>query len=132
MDEAWWRHYIDEVKDTFTGERVSHGVRRDVQRIRTPYFRQAGQNIGAGAIALAHHFGARVVYLLGYDCQRTGGKAHWHGDHPAGLGNAGSVDKWPGQFQELAKHLGRINVINCSRETVHTVFPRRPLHEVLL
>ena len=137
MDEAWWRHYLDEVKDTFTGERVSHGVRRDVQRIRAPYFRQAGQNSGAGAIALAHHFGARVVYLLGYDCQRTGGKAHWHGDHPEiadpkrRMGNAGSLPKWPSQFRELVRFVPGLEIINCSRETALTVFPRASLESVL-
>ena len=137
MDEAWWNHYLDEVKATFKGERFSHGQRKGVQRVRTDYYRQQGQNSGAGAIALAHHFGARVVYLLGYDCQLTGGKAHWHGDHPAiadpkrRLGNAGSLPKWPAQFRELIRFVPGTRIINCSRETALTVFPRARLEDVL-
>ena len=128
MDSAWWMAYGAEAKSAFAGEFWAPITFPGVRKARFNCFR----NSGAGAIALAAKWGAEQITLLGYDGQKTGGRAHWHGDHPAGLGNAGSVDKWPGQFQELAKHLGRINVINCSRETVHTVFPRRPLHEVLL
>ena len=69
--------------------------------------------------------------LSGYDCQHTGGKAHWHGNHPKGLGNAGSVDKWPNQFRMLAARLPNIKIINCTRETALNVFPRGTLEEVL-
>lgn len=137
MDAVWWEHYLAEVKSTFAGERFSHGSRAGVTKVRTDYYRQQGQNSGAGAIALAHHFGARRIYLLGYDCQRTGGKAHWHGDHPVvldpkrRLGNAGSLPKWPAQFRELLRFVPGAKIINCSRETALTAFPRARLEDVL-
>ena len=77
------------------------------------------------------HFGARRIYLLGYDCQHTGGQRHWHGDHPKGMGNAGTVAKWPRQFRELVRFVPGAQIINCSRETALTVFPRAPLESVL-
>lgn len=133
MDSAWWDYHRADVLKTFQGERFSHGFRAGVQRVRHPYYGLQGQNSGAGAIALAHKFGARRVILLGYDCQHTGGQRHWHGDHPAGggSGNAGSVTHWPAQFRELVRHLRGVEVINCSRVTALTVFPRATLESAL-
>lgn len=133
MDQKWWDFHRAEVAQVFRGELYSHGQRRGVTRVRHPWFGNQGQNSGAGAIAVAHRFGARRVILLGYDCQHTGGRAHWHGDHPAGggSGNAGSVTSWPAQFRALARHLLGVDVINCSRATALTVFPRANLEEVL-
>lgn len=88
-------------------------------------------NSGAGAISLAVKAGASRVILLGYDCQKTGGMVHHHGDHPAGLGNAGSMPKWPEQFKRLAASLEGVEVINCSRETALTAFPRGELESAL-
>lgn len=137
MDSAWWEHYGPEVDAVFRGERFSLAARKGVARVRSPFMRVQGQNSGAGAIALAHHFGARRVLLLGYDCQHTGGKTHWHGDHPQHripgrqLGNAGSVAKWPGQFAELRRLTPGLEIINCSRDTALTIFPRAALEDVL-
>lgn len=69
--------------------------------------------------------------MVGYDCQKTGGKVHWHGDHPKGLGNAGAMPKWPAQFQDMLRYLGGISVINCSRETALRCFPRGDLETEL-
>nr|WP_288093342.1 hypothetical protein [Thauera sp.] len=90
-------------------------------------------NSGAAAISLAAERGAQRILLLGYDCQRTNGQAHWHGDHPRGLGNAGSMDKWAGSFAELAENMRKrgVEVINCSRATALTVFPRSDLESEL-
>jgi len=133
MDKAWWDYHRAEVTGTFRGDLYSHGHRRGVECVRHAYFRQQGQNSGAGAIAVAHRFGARCVILLGYDCQYTGGRRHWHGDHPVGggSGNAGSVAKWPAQFRDLARCVPGTQIINCSRETALTVFPLAKLEDVL-
>ncbi|MBB1060421.1 hypothetical protein [Marilutibacter spongiae] len=83
---------------------------------------------------LAKLFGAGRILLLGYDCQHTGGRTHWHGDHPPGTaGNAApkTVRKWPGQFRQVRQHMGRIPVINATRETALDVFPRAELEQVL-
>lgn len=128
MDRVWWRQYLEEARQSFTGQLVApvagiHGV------CRAKFPQQL--NSGAGAIALAAQLGARRIVLLGYDAQKTGGAAHWHEDHPAGLGNAGSVGKWPRQFAELAKSLAGVEIINASRETALTCWPRMTLEEAL-
>ena len=88
-------------------------------------------NSGGGAIAMAVKAGASRVILLGYDCQKSGGKVHWHGDHPQGLGNAGSMPKWPEQFKRLAASIEGVEVINCSRDTALRAFPRMALEDAL-
>lgn len=129
MDKKWWLHYGDEARAHFPGLRFSVNAMPGVRKGRFPHF----TNSGAAAMALAADMGARRIVMLGYDCQRTGGKSHWHGDHTGGLGNAGSLPKWPALFQQLAKHLHRlrIEVINASRETALTVFPRMSLEQAL-
>lgn len=119
---------LAEVERDFKGLRVSP---MQVQGARWVTFRKC-RNSGAGAIALAAHFGAQRIGLLGYDCQHTGGEKHWHGDHPKSMqGNAGSVGKWPKQFQQLADELRSIEIINLSRATALTCWPRGTLEEFL-
>jgi hypothetical protein len=129
MDRAWWQQYQGEVRDVFRGELWAPlsgmpGVRR------AQFARQ--DNSGAGAIALAASLGAGRILLLGYDAQKTNGKAHWHADHPKGLGNAGSVRYWPQQFRKLAQQLpAGVSVVNASRVTALDVFPRANLQVAL-
>lgn len=87
----------------------------------------------AAAISLAAHRGASTIILLGYDCQYTDGKRHWHGDHPRGMGNAGSIVKWMRGFEELATALEKagVRVLNATRETALTCWPRTSLYEAL-
>jgi len=124
MDKCWWDKYWQEVRDTFSGQRVSICAypRKEAHVVRLGGGFQTGGNSGAGAVSLALLGGARKVLLVGYDCQRTGGKVHHHGDHPKGLGNAGAMNKWPAQFAALKVPVGR-QVINCSRATALTCFP---------
>lgn len=127
MDQVWWKEYGAEARKDFLGEMWSASTVPGVHKLRGI----VTQNSGAGAVALAARCGARRVLLLGYDCQLTSGRAHWHGDHPRGLGNAGSVRKWPAQFRALARQLPDTQIINCSRETALTVFPVLSLEEAL-
>ncbi|WP_064746801.1 hypothetical protein [Lysobacter antibioticus] len=78
--------------------------------------------------------GAARVVMLGYDCQHTGGKKHWHGDHPPGTaGNAAphTVAKWPVHFRKLRDAYRGVQIINCSRDTALDVFPLAALEEAL-
>lgn len=133
MDRAWWEKYIDEVGSTFTGARYSVNLinqRFRVTQIAQPF--TAHGNSGAAAISMAAKAGASKIILVGYDCQHTHGKAHWHGDHPVGLGNAGRMEKWHAQFAKLAATLKGVSVVNCSRETALSAFPRGNLDEYLI
>ncbi len=135
MDAKWWDAYVKEARATVTSEFVStssqvtkHGIKKLLERGFV--FENFG-NSGAGAVSLAKYMGAKRVILVGYDCQKTYDKVHWFGNHPAGLGNAGSIDKWPAQFDKLSKHCSDIEVINCSRKTSLTCFERGELDELL-
>lgn len=127
MDHDWHQAYGREAAATFTGKICAPHVIRG-----TEYYRITAGNSGAGAILLAAELGATDILLLGYDCQHTGGAAHWHPDHPVGLGNAGTVQKWPAQFEEVrAKLPPAVKVTNCTRQTALTVWPQRPLEDAL-
>lgn len=128
MDRAWWKTYLDETQKTFLGFRCSPiGGLAGVHKIKFNH----SLNSGAGAISLAAHWGAEKIILIGYDCQATGGKVHWFGNHPKGLGNAGSMSKWPAHFADVAKRNQHIDIVNCSRATALNMFKKAELDEVL-
>lgn len=90
-----------------------------------------GRNSGYQAINLAVHLGAARIVLLGYDMQAPGNTSHFFGAHP---------DKSRPPFslclQQFATLVGPlrtlgIDLVNCTRTTALTCFPRRPLAEVL-
>lgn len=125
-DRDWWQEYIAEVKTTFAGSLVSPVNFSGITRLDLGV-----TNSGVAALMLAAFMGARRILMLGYDCQRTGGKAHWHSDHPSHMGNAGSLDKWPALFADVARKLTRLNVVNISRQTALDCFQRGKLEDEL-
>jgi len=131
MDAAWWFRHGAEVRRGFAGEAAT--VAPDACQYGASVVDQPPEgfgNTGAMAVRLALDAGAARVLLLGYDCQHTGGRTHWHGSHPQGLGDAASVARWPAHFDAVAA-TGVGRVINCTRETALTCFPRAPLAEAL-
>ena len=124
MDAPWWEAYGDEVQRDFIGARYSNNPVKYAQHLQN--FKHYS-NSGAACVSLAVAGGASKVVMLGYDCQHTGGKAHWHGDHPRGMTNARGTDKWPEKFAELAADATGVEIINCSRVTALDCFPRGTL-----
>ncbi|WJJ93436.1 hypothetical protein [Neopusillimonas aromaticivorans] len=47
------------------------------------------------------------------------------------MGNAGSLNKWSAQFQKLARDFHNFDIMNCTRETALTCFPKVPLERAL-
>jgi len=128
MDSAWWRLNIAAVLLTFRGERVTRHRRiEDVSYVEFSKPRHSGD----GAIRLAAHYGATKIILIGYDCQHTGGKKHWHGDHPRGLGNANTVGNWVQHYQQLAAEIAGVEIINATRETALNQWPKMALEDAL-
>lgn len=136
MDLAWWQVYLAEVDRDFGGTRYStavlppeaHAVRVE-QRTLPTY-----GNSGGAAVSLALAGEATRVLLLGYDCMYADdGRRHWHGDHPAQLGNAGRTDGWIAKFEKcaVAAAAAGVAIVNCSRRTALTMFPRMDLDEAL-
>lgn len=88
-----------------------------------------GRNSGHMGIDLAYKMGAERIILLGFDYQHTGGRRHWHEDHPRGWRNADGVEDWLTRLPPLIDGLRRrgVEIINCSRETAISCIPRREL-----
>lgn len=92
---------------------------------------RTGMNSGYQAMNLAVHFGAKRIVLLGYDMQTDGVRTHWFGDHPQK-----TVSPFRGFMQQFdrvrapLRSLG-ITVVNCSRRTALTSFPRMDLAAAL-
>lgn len=146
-DWYWWKEYGAEAarvvagehwtcstkaRDEFRklwiqGDQANRGLSKHEDRITT------GMNSGYQAIGLAHLWGARRIVLLGFDFQRTGGKAHWHADHPRGMSNGGNFPVWATQMAQLADDLKAtgVDVVNCSRATALKCFPRTSLAAAL-
>lgn len=129
IDAPWWKYYGAHVRETFAGLCYSMAKHPGVRRAAVPAF----QNSGCGALTLAAERGAERIILVGYDCQKTDGKVHSHGDHPEGLGNAGSMPLWPERFAQCAEWLRRrgVTVVNCSRATALSSFKRGDLETEL-
>lgn len=95
-----------------------------------------GGNSGYQAVNLAYHLGAARIVLLGYDMGvGEDGALHWFGRHPVGLNNPTerALARWALAFNGLAPALAAegVEVVNCSRRTALTCFPRAELEEVL-
>jgi hypothetical protein len=131
LDRDWWLKYGDEVNLVFAGRRLStNSIERRFNVTRLQNIRSYA-NSGAGAMSAAIHAGAARLVLLGYDCQHTGGKSHWHGDHPIGLGNAGRVEAWHGEFANLGIDHPQVEILNATRETALECFKRVDLGSAL-
>lgn len=136
MDAAWWAEYHKEVEAAFKGARLTtaqHGRKFGATSLfGQPWFRGYG-NSGTCALSLAVSGGASKVLMLGYDAQKTGGKVHWHGDHPAPMSNGRSIKTWAGKFAQVAAYAKRhqCRVVNVSRETALTCFERGVLEDEL-
>lgn len=144
-DAPWWRlHYVDVIASGFEGElwtqdkkALELGALKHVQSLprpglgRFPGVIHQGANGGYQGVNLAYQAGAKRILLVGFDMQ--GG--HWHGDHPKPLTNPtpSLFNVWVHNFVRLAEDLcdEGIDVINCSRVSRLTCFPRRPLEECL-
>lgn len=132
-DCSWWDKYHGTLKTAAKRWTVScrAHLRYGVNLFRAP--NNDSFNSGQRAVQLAAHLGATRIILLGYDCSLAGG-THWHGNHPDGLKNPDgeSIRRWQGEFQRLADGLAPgITVINASRRTSLTCFPRQPLRDAL-
>lgn len=133
MDRQWWEAHEAEVSRTFRGQRFS--TNNLPEKFRSTYLAPPFDgygNSGAGCIALALAGDADRVVMVGFDCQHTGGQAHWHGNHPRGLTNAAQIPKWPALFKRLREANPDAIIYNASRVSALDVFPRIPLEDALL
>ena len=140
-DAVWWRHYSAKV-EWFKGHRISRTYHAPgIEQWRGKNWPRTGGNSGHMAIQYAVDQGAKNVALLGFDQTKTGGKAHFHADHPkmsdkghrTNMANAGGILAWPRLMQKTAYDLDKrgVRVVNLSRETALECFPRMTVEEFL-
>lgn len=94
----------------------------------------SGGNSGYQAMNLAFMWGAAKIVLMGFDFQRTNGKAHNHGNHEGGLTNlTNDLEAWRGRMIPMAADLRSkgVRVINASRETAITCIERMTPEQAL-
>ena len=140
-DARWWRRHYQHVTAWAKFSLEKTGL-YDVQQLENggveglsdewPVLRN-GKNSGYQAINLAYLLGYKRIVLLGYDMQATGGKLHWHEDHPGNNPNASMFDKWQRYFSRLSRELKLrgVECVNATRTTALECFPRLPLEGVL-
>lgn len=139
----WWSNYAKRVRQTCSGEFWTinqHAAKVDGLNLlnsergagvsRSPNTIMEGGNSGYQAIGLALLFGASKVVLLGYDMQFTDGKKHWHRDHERNNPTTLAMRGWVENFRLLASQ-APVPIVNCSRATALTCFPKVPLREGL-
>lgn len=97
----------------------------------TPGLIATGGHSGFQAINLAVQQGAARVILLGYDLGHARGtdKHWWEKSHPR-RSRPSDYANWLERMNKAAPHIP-VPVINCSRETAITCFPRAELRDVL-
>ncbi len=92
-------------------------------------------NSGYQSVNLARHLGASRIILLGFDMQRTGKQAHFFGSHRPPLSDPPDYRwvQWRAAFSTLIKPLADegISVVNATRSTALTCFPRLPIQQAL-
>lgn len=146
-DFRWWHWHGKDVAKRFAGLKYSSSkivakYHKSVQILKNtgqtgleldPHGVRHGLNSGYRAINIAVHFGASRILLLGYDMQLGPNREeHWHGKHPSG--NPGPhFQIFRKKFETLVEPLkaAGVEVINCSRDTALTMFPRQSLESVL-
>jgi hypothetical protein len=147
-DAPWWDHYQgvpefrgerwtqDKVWGPESAQRWGLRVARS-ELLPGVSFDQAcihqGWNSGFQAFNLAVLFGASRIILVGFDMQAKNGKQHFNGNHPAGLNRDSPYRLFVSEFNRAAQQLADagIEVINASRETALTCFPRQDLGDAL-
>lgn len=141
--KTWWRRYGPTL--TFAGARYcldpkaaawasvlasgpEQGLSADPGALAT------GGHSGYSAINLAVHFGAARIVLLGYDLQATGGRDHFCGPHQHGHSRGHlPFELFRHHFPSIVAPLAvrGVSVVNASRETSLTIFPRMTITEAL-
>lgn len=86
-----------------------------------------GGHSGYQAIQVAAHY-AKTILLLGYDLKASNGRNNWYDNR-----KTKPFQRWLDTYATLASaaRSRNITIVNCSRDTALTVFPRHPLREVL-
>ena len=87
-----------------------------------------GGNSGYQAVNLAYLLGAKTILLLGFDMFGE----HYFGKHPNILNNGSPYQSFIKSFETIDTKKYGIEIINCSRQSALTHFPRHLIDKVLI
>jgi len=137
-DHPWWKHHWDAVKDLPCRKVCGEQKEKAPEGVETVPAKHGndltdsvlnfGGNSGFAALHLAILMGAKRVVLLGYD-MKAGAKRHWFGNHPEPLSRNSNYATMVHRMESAPKP--DIPIINCSRDTALTCFPRARIEDVL-
>lgn len=153
-DGEWWDHHqgapgfagerwsshcanANEADDDKTAHAVAYGLHliagRHIEAFSAdPTFINYGDNSGYQAVNLAIVLGATRVLMVGFDMRIVKDKAHFFGDHPAGLRNVNKYQQFMEHFDRAALALpAGVTVINCTPKSALKCFPLMDLAEAL-
>ncbi len=94
----------------------------------------SGHNSGFQALNLAYMMGYREAILLGFDMGHDSDEpSHFFGDHPGSMNKQSPYDSMIRAFEKAAPIIAKagMKVVNASRKTRLTCFPRVELSEAL-
>lgn len=96
----------------------------------------SGSHGGCQVLNLVLQFASRFIVLVGYDMAfAPDGAAHWHGDHPRGLGNprAGTLETWRKHLDAQAGWMQKhgVTLINASAQSALRAYPKMTLDAAL-
>lgn len=147
VDFLWWKKHHAAVKarhpglETVTQDAPAHKQFELTTRVRGSsrpgLGRQeihTGSNSGHAAVNLAYLWGARRIFLLGYD-MRLGlnGERHWHPDHPQPCIQTQLFEQWIKRFESTAADLKKlgVQVFNCTPGSALPWFDRCEIEQAM-
>lgn len=145
-DHGWWQQHMAAIQASFKGQcwtqsrtaaeqyHLNHVMLTSEPGMSNdPATLHSGSHSGYQALNLAYLMGAKQIILLGYDCQRTGGKDHWFGQHTGQLHRGMDVKDWADAYDAASNDLWQAGtvVINASRATAIEAFLRLPIDQAL-
>ena len=141
-DARWWDSH--QGAPSFGGVRVTQdaGAARRwklhyIRSRRSPGFSRQwdcvhrGDNSGFQALNLAVLAECAPIVLLGFDLKLQGTQRHWFGDHPGELNVNSPYRLFIAAFNDAALRHPEIPIINATRESALTCWPKAPLRSVL-
>lgn len=125
-DRGWWRKYPEAIK--LDCPKYAMAEVSGVERVQIPQL-GAVCNSGVLALEIAVRLGANRIILLGFDMSGS----HYFGEYTNGLRNTTPAQRQQHfrQYDQWARANRSIKVINCSRSTSLTTFPRASLESIL-
>lgn len=149
-DHKWWNVHYDKVKqwekDTQHGgglwctelrtKRQYPGLnwiegKGDNKWSTDPSMIHYGGNSGFQILNIAFLLGSPYMVLCGFNMSKPGGKAHFFGDHPEGLGRTGGYQNFAARFNAIRPEQYGVTVINATPQTKLRAFQRKELEDAI-